>query len=153
MSLAPGTRLGPYEILALAGAGGMGEVYKARDTRLDRTVAIKILSPSLAADAQFRERFDREARAISRIEHPHIFKRRPRPTGVLEVCNIGCVRHFIEALGHILAYGANGSGNDEKQKNDRANAPLIGRGRTFLIMRGRIEIGSREHCASLHSTY
>jgi serine/threonine-protein kinase len=72
LSLAPGTRLGPYEILALAGAGGMGEVYKARDTRLDRTVAIKILSPSLAADAQFRERFDREARAISRIEHPHI---------------------------------------------------------------------------------
>jgi len=64
------------------------------------------------------------------------------------------VRHFIEALGHILAYGTNGSGNDEKQKNDRANARLnVGGGRTFLIMRGRIEIGSREHCASLHSTY
>lgn len=52
------------------------------------------------------------------------------------------MRHFIEALGHILAYGANGSGNDEKQKNDRANAPLnVGRARTFLIMRERIEIG------------
>src|SRR5262249_43781443 len=70
--LAPGTRLGPYEIVAALGAGGMGEVYKARDTRLDRAVAVKILSAMLASDAQFRERFDREARAISQISHPHI---------------------------------------------------------------------------------
>jgi len=68
----PGSRLGPYEIVALAGAGGMGQVYKARDTRLDRTVAIKILPPELAADPQFRERFDREARVISQLDHPHI---------------------------------------------------------------------------------
>jgi Tol biopolymer transport system component len=67
-----GTRLGPYEILSLVGAGGMGEVYKARDTRLDRTVAVKILAPIFAADPQFRERFDREARAISQFDHPHI---------------------------------------------------------------------------------
>jgi dipeptidyl aminopeptidase/acylaminoacyl peptidase len=72
MPVTPGTKLGPYEIVALLGAGGMGEVYKARDTRLDRTVAIKILPDTLAADPQFRERFDREARAISQVEHPHI---------------------------------------------------------------------------------
>ena len=72
MPLQPGTRLGPYEIVAALGAGGMGEVYKARDTRLDRTVAIKILPATLGADPQFRERFDREARAISQLNHPHI---------------------------------------------------------------------------------
>ena len=67
-----GDRLGPYEILSALGAGGMGEVYRARDTRLDRTVAIKILPDSLAGDPAFRERFDREARAISSLNHPHI---------------------------------------------------------------------------------
>ncbi|MDO8500706.1 MAG: protein kinase [Gemmatimonadaceae bacterium] len=72
MSLSAGTRLGPYEVVALLGAGGMGEVYKARDTRLDRPVAIKVLSPLLAADPQFRDRFDREARVISQLDHPHI---------------------------------------------------------------------------------
>ncbi|HEV3139306.1 MAG TPA: protein kinase, partial [Vicinamibacterales bacterium] len=72
MALAPGTRLGAYEVLTLLGSGGMGEVYRARDTRLDRTVAVKILPGALAADPQFRERFDREARAISQLTHPHI---------------------------------------------------------------------------------
>src|SRR6476469_6397598 len=72
MALTPGARLGPYEILALLGAGGMGEVYKSRDTRLDRTVAIKILPETFAADPQFRERFDREARTISQLDHPHV---------------------------------------------------------------------------------
>jgi eukaryotic-like serine/threonine-protein kinase len=72
VALTPGTRLGVYEILAQIGAGGMGEVYKARDTRLDRTVAIKILPEGLAADPQFRDRFDREARSISQLDHPHI---------------------------------------------------------------------------------
>ena len=65
-------RLGAYEIVALVGEGGMGEVYRARDTRLDRTVAIKVLAAPLAADPQLRERFDREARAISSLNHPHI---------------------------------------------------------------------------------
>jgi eukaryotic-like serine/threonine-protein kinase len=72
MALASGSLLGPYEILAPAGAGGMGEVYRARDTRLDRTVAIKVLPAEFSADPQFRERFDREARAIAALEHPHI---------------------------------------------------------------------------------
>jgi len=72
MSLQAGARLGPYEIVAPLGAGGMGEVYRARDTRLDRTVAIKVLPPQLAADPQLRERFEREARAISSLQHPHI---------------------------------------------------------------------------------
>src|SRR5579863_3300960 len=72
MALSSGTRLGPYEILAALGAGGMGEVYRARDTRLDRTVAIKILSAHLSSDADARQRFDREARAISSLNHPNI---------------------------------------------------------------------------------
>ncbi len=72
MSLAAGTRLGPYEIVAAIGAGGMGEVYRARDTRLDRTVAIKVLPASLSADPSLRQRFEREARTISSFDHPHI---------------------------------------------------------------------------------
>ena len=65
-------RLGPYEILSALGAGGMGEVYRAKDTRLDRTVAIKILPEPLSSNLQLRERFDREAKAISSLSHPHI---------------------------------------------------------------------------------
>src|SRR6266516_1784915 len=72
MSLPPGTKLGPYEIVGPVGAGGMGEVYRARDTRLDRTVAIKILPAHLSQNAEARERFDREARAISSLSHPNI---------------------------------------------------------------------------------
>jgi eukaryotic-like serine/threonine-protein kinase len=72
MALAPGTKLGPYEIVAPLGAGGMGEVYRARDTRLDRIVAIKILPAHLSQDAEAKERFDREARAISSLSHPNI---------------------------------------------------------------------------------
>ena len=72
LPITQGTRLGPYEIQSPLGAGGMGEVYRARDTRLDRIVAIKILPAALADDPQFRERFDREARAISQLDHPNI---------------------------------------------------------------------------------
>src|ERR1700675_3485167 len=72
MAIPSGTRLGPYEVLSAIGAGGMGEVYRARDTRLDRTVAIKILPDHLADRADLRERFDREARAIAGLNHPHI---------------------------------------------------------------------------------
>ena len=72
MPVAAGTRVGPYEILAPIATGGMGEVYRARDTRLDRTIAVKLLPSQLAADPEFRERFDREARAISQLTHANI---------------------------------------------------------------------------------
>src|SRR6266852_2091645 len=72
MPLAPGTKLGPYEITTPLGAGGMGEVYRARDTRLERTVAIKILPAQLSSDPVRKQRFEREAKTISGLNHPHI---------------------------------------------------------------------------------
>lgn len=72
MALQSGTHLGPYEILELAGAGGMGEVYKARDTRLDRTVAIKVLPPHASAISDLKQRFEREAQTIGSLKHPNI---------------------------------------------------------------------------------
>src|SRR2546428_2363602 len=72
MAMSSGQRLGPYEILSAIGAGGMGEVYRARDTRLDRIVAIKVLQAHLADKPELRERFEREARTIASLNHPHI---------------------------------------------------------------------------------
>jgi Tol biopolymer transport system component len=72
MSLAPGVRLGAYEVLRLIGVGGMGEVYQARDTRLDRVVAIKVLPENAAGNHERRQRFEREARAVAALNHPHI---------------------------------------------------------------------------------
>ncbi|MDL2717174.1 MAG: protein kinase [Acidobacteriota bacterium] len=72
MTLAAGTKLGPYEILALIGAGGMGEVYRAKDTRLGRDVAVKVLPAKFAEDGEMRERFENEAQAIARLSHPNI---------------------------------------------------------------------------------
>jgi serine/threonine-protein kinase len=72
VTLSAGTHLGPYEILQVIGSGGMGEVYRARDTRLGRTVAIKVLSTDVAADPEHRRRFEQEARAVSALNHPHI---------------------------------------------------------------------------------
>ena len=72
MPLERGSHLGPYEILGPLGAGGMGEVYKARDPRLNRTIAIKVLPPHIAERADLRERSEREARAIAAVNHPHI---------------------------------------------------------------------------------
>src|SRR5512142_2640747 len=72
MTLSIGTRLGPYEIEEAIGAGGMGEVYKARDTRLERTVAIKVVPDHLSKDEDVRQRFEREAKTISSLSHPHI---------------------------------------------------------------------------------
>jgi serine/threonine protein kinase len=72
MPLTPGTTLGPYEVVSAIGEGGMGEVYKARDTRLDRTVAIKVLPEHVAADPDLKQRFEHEAKTISSLNHPHI---------------------------------------------------------------------------------
>ncbi|MEO6324862.1 MAG: serine/threonine-protein kinase, partial [Thermoanaerobaculia bacterium] len=72
MTLSAGARLGPYEIGSPLGAGGMGEVYKAKDTRLDRAVAIKVLPSHLSSDPDLRARFEREARVVSSLNHPHI---------------------------------------------------------------------------------
>ncbi len=72
MPLLPGTRLGPYEVSAPLGAGGMGEVYRARDPRLGREVAIKVLPQHLSSSPEVRQRFEREAKTISQLSHPHI---------------------------------------------------------------------------------
>ena len=72
MALAPGTKLGPYEIVSPLGAGGMGEVYRGRDLRLERTVAIKVLPKVLSADSVRKQRFEREAKTISSLNHPNI---------------------------------------------------------------------------------
>src|SRR5208337_3972911 len=72
MALTSGTKFGPYEILTLLGAGGMGEVYRARDQRLDRTVAIKVLPSHLSSDPEMKQRMEREAKAISALQHANI---------------------------------------------------------------------------------
>jgi serine/threonine protein kinase len=72
MSLTPGTRLGPYEIVSKLGEGGMGEVYRAKDTRLGREVAVKVLPQHLSSSPEIRARFEREAKTVSSLNHPHI---------------------------------------------------------------------------------
>jgi eukaryotic-like serine/threonine-protein kinase len=72
VALTSGARLGPYEIQSPLGAGGMGEVYKATDTRLDRTVAIKVLPEHVASDPELKQRFEREAKTLAALSHPHI---------------------------------------------------------------------------------
>src|ERR1700720_4180530 len=72
MPLTSGTKLGPYEIQSLLGAGGMGEVYRALDTRLERTVAVKVLASHLSSSPELKQRMEREGRAISSVNHPHI---------------------------------------------------------------------------------
>ena len=72
MPIAAGTRLGPYEVVGQLGAGGMGEVYRARDTRLNRDVAIKVLPPAFASDVDRLARFEREAQILASLNHPNI---------------------------------------------------------------------------------
>src|SRR5215813_13647800 len=105
MALTVGSRLGPYEILAPLGAGGMGEVYKAKDTRLERTVAVKVLPQHLSASAEVRQRFEREAKTISQLSHPHI-------CALYDVGNQDCVEYLVmeflegETLANRLLKGA-----------------------------------------------
>jgi eukaryotic-like serine/threonine-protein kinase len=115
MSLASGTRLGPYEILAPIGAGGMGEVYRARDTRLDRSVAIKILPSHLSSDSTLRQRFEQEAKAVSSLNHPHICAlydvghQDGTEFLVMEYLEGETLAHLLEKgplpLAHVLKYG------------------------------------------------
>ena len=73
MQLEAGTRLGPYEIMSLVGTGGMGEVYRAKDTRLDRSVAIKVLPAELSEDATYRKRLEREAKTIYQLQQQNVY--------------------------------------------------------------------------------
>src|SRR5258708_20289665 len=97
MALTPGTKLGPYEIQSPLGAGGMGKVYRALDTRLDRTVAIKILPESFANDADRLQRFEHEARVLSTLNHPNLLS-------VFDVGTQGGIHYLVSELleGHTL---------------------------------------------------
>jgi serine/threonine protein kinase len=105
MSLASGTRLGPYEILTPLGAGGMGEVYRARDTRLDRIVAVKILPSHLSDNSTLRQRFEQEAKAISSLNHPHICI--PHDVGHQDGTDFLVMEYLVgETLAKLLEKGA-----------------------------------------------
>src|SRR5499433_3715738 len=105
MTLSSGTKLGPYEVLSPVGAGGMGEVYKAKDTRLERSVAIKVLPQHLSASPEVRQRFEREAKTISQLSHSHI-------CALYDVGNQDGVEYLVmellegETLGDRLGKGA-----------------------------------------------
>jgi len=122
MALSTGTQLGPYEIVSAVGAGGMGEVYRARDTRLDREVAIKVLSPGLTSSELARERFQREARTIAALHHPHI-------------CAVYDVGETPDHQGIIVMEFLQGETLDERLRKGPLDVPLcsghgdcIGRG-------------------------
>src|SRR5262245_41706361 len=91
--MAAGTQLGPYQLLSLLGAGGMGEVYRARDSRLDREVAIKVLPPRLTNDREAMARFEREAKAVAALSHPNI----------LTIYDIGTEQGVCFAVMELLA--------------------------------------------------
>ena len=130
MALIPGTRLGPYEIELLLGAGGMGEVYRARDSRLDRSVAIKVLSSSLTASPELKQRFEREARTISSLQNPHI-----------------CVLHDI---GHDAATGTDFLVMEYLEGESLANR--LGRGPLLFAEQLDVAIQIADALAAAHCT-
>src|SRR3974390_1069284 len=91
MPLPPGQKLGPYEIVSALGAGGMGEVYRARDTRLGREVAIKVLPASFATDSERLRRFEQEARAVAALNHPNIL-------AIYDIGQHGDIRFIVSEL-------------------------------------------------------
>src|SRR5918996_3415761 len=109
MPLTPGTRVGPYEIVTPLGAGGMGEVYRARDTRLDRDVAVKILQPAFGSDRDHVSRFEREAKTLAALNHPHIAHVYGLETGVAEggAHHVALIMELVEGptLAERLARG------------------------------------------------
>jgi serine/threonine protein kinase len=126
MAVTAGTRLGPYEILASLGAGGMGEGYRARDTRLDRTVAIKILPATFAGDADRLDRFEHEARLLSTVNHPNL----------LAIHDVGAqdgVHYLVSELleGQTLQEKRNISPLSQRRvlKNERQGSSNYGSGR------------------------
>ena len=105
MAVSPGARLGPYEILAAIGAGGMGEVYRARDPRLGRDVAVKVLPAGFSTDAERLQRFEQEARAAAALNHPNILavydigQHDGAPYIVSELLDGGTLRERLEQAG------------------------------------------------------
>lgn len=104
MRLAPGVRLGPYEIQSAIGAGGMGEVYEARDTRLDRTVAIKVLPEAFARDPDRLARFEREAKSLAALNHPHIAQIKEAEEAA-SVTRIDVVLDWFDELARLVPPG------------------------------------------------
>ena len=98
MPLSPGTHLGPYEVLAPLGAGGMGEVYRARDPRLERDVAAKILPERLSADPQTLARFERETKAVAALSHPNIL-------AIFDIGSGGGIRYAVTELAAVGLVG------------------------------------------------
>jgi protein kinase-like protein len=129
MRLQAGTHLGPYEVLSSIGVGGMGEVYRARDTRLDRTVAIKVLAPELADDPGFRDRFTREAKVISALSHPHICAlydigcEHESQYLVFELCRKGLAMFAVPAsgTGNVTTLSDGTGGEDQAQVSPDGN--------------------------------
>ncbi|MBM3735356.1 MAG: hypothetical protein FJW39_06160 [Acidobacteria bacterium] len=109
MPLTAGEKLGPYQVVSPLGAGGMGEVYKARDTRLDRTVAVKVLPDHIAKKTDARQRFEREARAVASLNHPNICTLFDIGDGYTWQWNFGIQREVFRGVLLETAYAGNGA--------------------------------------------
>ena|ERR1019366_1388421 len=122
MALTSGTKLGSYEIQSLLGAGGMGEVYRARDTRLDREVAIKVLPAAFSADSDRLHRFEKEARSASALNHPNIITihelGQDGSTHYIAMLRAGCVR----SAGRVTSHNPKNKNQRESRLTRQGNA-------------------------------